>query len=76
MSKKKLKKSPGRPKKPEGESKTQFLQVRLLELERDGFAEAARLAGIPLSSWVRERLRVIARKELKEYGKKAKFIDQ
>ena len=66
----------GRPKKPEGESKKQFLQVRLLDSERDGFAEAARLAGIPLSTWVRERLRVIARKELKDYGKTADFIDQ
>lgn len=66
----------GRPKKPEGESKTQFLQVRLLELERDGFAEAARLAGIPLSTWVRERLRIVARKELQEYGKRAEFLDE
>ena len=76
MTKKKSKKSPGRPKKLEGESKTRFLQVRLLELERDGFAEAARLAGIPLSSWVRERLRVVARKELEEFGKTVDFLEK
>jgi len=66
----------GRPKKPVGESKKQFLQVRLLDSERDGFAEAARLAGIPLSTWVRERLRVVARKELEDYGKTAYFIEK
>ena len=74
MGKKKIQR--GRPKKPESESKTSFLQVRLLKSEHDSFAEAARLVGLPLSSWVRERLRIIARKELQEYGKTVKFLDK
>ena len=76
MGKKAAKRSAGRPPKAEGESKTHYLQVRLLETEHSGFAEAARLAGIPLSSWVRERLRIVARQELEEYGKSADFIDK
>ena len=41
-------------------AKSQVLQIRLTDAEKQGFQEAADLAGIALSSWVRERLRLAA----------------
>ena len=35
---------------------------------------AARLAGIPLSSWVRERLRLAAIRDLESAGQKIPFV--
>ena len=46
--------------------KKQLLLVRLETGEKEGFKAAADVAGIDLSSWVRERLRRIARQELEE----------
>jgi hypothetical protein len=69
-----MKKLQGRPPKSVEDSKTQYLQVRVTSSEKDGFDQAAKLAGIPLSTWVRERLRVIARQELKEVGEAVPFI--
>jgi predicted HicB family RNase H-like nuclease len=40
------------------------LLVRLDVAEKEAFRNAADLAGVPLSAWVRERLRQIATKEL------------
>jgi hypothetical protein len=54
--------------------KTQNLQIRLTEQEKAGFSEAAELAGIPLSSWVRERLRLAAIRELESAGRKIPFV--
>lgn len=68
------KKKRGRPKKPIGQTKGQLLQIRLEQSEKDGFDEAAELAGLPLSAWVRERLRVVARKELEGYGRDVTFL--
>lgn len=66
----------GRPKKGTDQAKTFFLQVRLLESEREGFSKAAELAGVPLSTWVRERLRIVARKELEGFGTAPAFLKQ
>jgi hypothetical protein len=44
--------------------KSRNLQIRLTQQEKDGFDKAAELAGIPLSSWVRERLRLAAIRDL------------
>ena len=68
------KKKPGRPKKPPGRAKTRYLQVRVEEAEKEGFDTAADLAGLPLSTWVRERLRTIARRELEEHGETVSFL--
>jgi len=54
--------------------KSQIVQIRLTETEKDGFTQAANLAGISLSSWVRERLRLAAIKELENAGQKIPFI--
>jgi hypothetical protein len=69
-----MKKPQGRPPKSVEDSKTQYLQVRVTSSEKEGFDQAANLAGVPLSTWVRERLRAIARQELKEFGEVVPFI--
>ena len=55
-------------------SKEQVLQIRLTDLEKQGFLAAADLAGIPLSSWVRERLRLAAIRDLESAGLQIPFV--
>ena len=57
------------------EEKDQVVQIRVTASEKAGFVEAAAMAGIPLSSWVRERLRLTAIRELENAGRKIPFID-
>jgi len=52
------------------------IQIRLQSAEKDGFEEAAALAGISLSSWVRERLRLSAIRELESAGRRVPFIPE
>jgi hypothetical protein len=40
----------------------------------EAFRVAADLAGLALSAWVRERLRLAARRELEEAGKSVPFL--
>jgi hypothetical protein len=47
---------------------------QLTDLEKRAFVDAADLAGLSLSSWVRERLRRAARAELNEAGKPVAFL--
>ncbi len=56
-------------------TKAQVLQIRLSDREKEGFQAAADIAGIPLSSWVRERLRIAAIRDLEAAGLKIPFID-
>jgi len=55
-------------------TKARVLQIRLTEDEKSGFGIAADLAGIPLSSWVRERLRLACIRDLERAGQKIPFI--
>ena len=55
-------------------SKERVLQIRISDDEKRGFAAAAALAGIPLSSWVRERLRLAAIRDLESAGQKIPFV--
>ena len=64
----------GRPKKARDEKRTYAMQVRLEKREGEAFSAAARLAGLPLSMWVRERLRSAARNELKQAGEAVPFM--
>ena len=66
----------GRPPKGSAETKSETLLLRLDPGEKQGFADAARLAGVPLSVWIRERLRKIAAKELHDAGQLVAFIRQ
>lgn len=65
----------GRPPKGAGKTKATFLQVRLDEAEKRAFNEAAELSGLALSAWVRERLRLLARKELEKVGRPVAFFN-
>lgn len=54
--------------------KTENLLVRISKNEKEGFELAAALAGISLSSWVRERLRLTAIRELEGAGQRVPFV--
>ena len=54
--------------------KTDVIKLRVTPTEKDGFQQAADIAGIALSAWVRERLRAAARRELVESGKQVPFL--
>ena len=56
-------------------AKQQVLQIRLDEREKAAFLTAAELAGIPLSSWVRERLRFSAIRDLEGAGLRPEFVE-
>lgn len=50
------------------------MELRLDPEEKESFGEAAELAGMSLSAWVRDRLRRACRKELDEVGRRAAFL--
>ncbi len=54
--------------------KSFVVQIRVTEAEKDGFIQCADLAGISLSSWVRERLRLSAIRELESAGRQIPFV--
>jgi len=55
-------------------AKSEKLLLRMEPEERQAFQEAAMLAGLPLTIWIRERLRRAARVELEDAGKQAPFL--
>ncbi len=69
------KKQRGRPHLAPEKTKGEYLEVRVDMSEKQRFKEAADAAGVPLSSWVRERLRKMARQEFGEIGKKIAFLE-
>lgn len=64
----------GRPPVGSDKAKADYLEVRLEVAEKQAFKEAANLAGLALSAWVRERLRRAAREELKKADKPVAFL--
>ena len=64
----------GRPQLGSGKRKGEYLEVRLDAAEKLAFKDAANLSGLALSSWVRERLRIAARKELEQSGRSVAFL--
>jgi uncharacterized protein (DUF1778 family) len=54
--------------------KNDTMQIRLQPKEKQAFEIAAQLSGIALSSWVRERLRRSAIRELEEAGRQIPFL--
>lgn len=62
----------GRPK--QATRRTEYLELRLTEHEKRAFTVAANIAGISLSTWVRERLRRAVIRELEEAGKPATVL--
>jgi predicted DNA binding CopG/RHH family protein len=63
----------GRPKSQKHGLKSVRLDLRAAEDERLAFKLAADLAGLPLSTWIRERLRKLAAKELESEGRQVPF---
>jgi hypothetical protein len=68
------KKKRGRPPKDADKLRSEALLVRLDASEKEGFRDAADLAGVPLSTWVRERLRQVAVKELENASRPIPFL--
>ena len=64
----------GQPERGSRKRKEQLLQIRVQADEKQSFEEAADLAGIAMSAWVRERLRNCARRELIDAGRKVPFL--
>jgi len=65
--------SRGRPLKEQDQLKNENILIRVEVDEKEAFKNAADLAGISLSSWVRERLRRVAVKELQEAAQPVPF---
>ena len=57
-------------------AKSDYLEIRLGPAEKQAFKDAADLAGLGVSAWVRERLRRIAAKELQDADRPVAFLDQ
>ena len=62
----------GRP--PKATKLDEYLEIRVETAEKQAFKDAADLSGIPLSAWVRERLRRAAIRDLESAGQKVPFV--
>lgn len=56
--------------------KTQTIKFRVSIAEKQAFEEAAELAGIAVSAWIRERLRLAAIRDLEGSGKQVPFVSK
>ncbi|WP_087881153.1 plasmid mobilization protein [Nitrobacter vulgaris] len=54
--------------------KSESILLRLTADEKLGFEQAAELAGLTTSAWIRERLRLAAIRDLETAGLRAPFI--
>jgi len=54
--------------------KTTSIEVRMTPDEKRAFKDAADLAGIPTSAWIRERLRRAAIRELEDASRDIPFL--
>ena len=70
----KTKSKGGRPPKDPGELRNEDLLVKLKADEKEAFKDAANLAGVSLSTWVRERLRQVAIRELQSASQPIAFM--
>lgn len=71
-----MEKAKGAARKKKSEKRTEALLIRLMTQEKTGFQLAADIAGISLSSWIRERLRLAAIRDLEQAGRKIPFIPE
>jgi hypothetical protein len=68
------KKGRGRPRKSSGQAKSEGVLLRMEPSEKQGFSEAASVAGVPLAVWMRERLRLAAMRELEAADRPIPFL--
>jgi uncharacterized protein (DUF1778 family) len=54
--------------------KSETVKIRLSADEKAAFQRAAEISGISLSSWMRERLRLAATRDLEQTGKTPEFL--
>ena len=66
----------GRPKKQDQSRQSEVIPIRLTQAEKESFQLCADLAGISLSSWTRERLRLAAIRELEGAGRRVPFVEE
>jgi len=64
----------GRPRLKPDETKSVSILLRMQPVEKDGFQHAAKVAGVPLAVWMRERLRKAAVQELEEMHQPVAFL--
>ena len=69
-------KKTGRPRKKASESKTDWIEVRCEEAEKQAFRQAAEAQGLALSAWIRQAFRRTARKELGDLGLPVAFLER
>lgn len=69
-----MNRKPGRP--PAKVRRDSGLELRVSADEKEAFELAAAMAGISLSSWVRERLRLAAIRELESAGRRVPFVPE
>ncbi|MGD9711481.1 MAG: hypothetical protein AB7V46_05365, partial [Thermomicrobiales bacterium] len=67
-----MKNKGGRPRKPI--KRDECLEIRVRSAEKQAFKDAAGLAGVPLSAWLRERLRCDAIPELEDAALPIAFL--
>jgi predicted HicB family RNase H-like nuclease len=65
----------GRPRKSAEYRQTEIIPVRVNRAEKESFQQCADLAGVSLSSWVRERLRMAAIHDLERAGRPIPFVE-
>ena len=51
------------------------LLIRLSNDEKNGFEQAAKIAGITMSAWARQKLRISASKELRDADRPIPFLN-
>jgi uncharacterized protein (DUF1778 family) len=56
--------------------KTESIEIRVQGDEKAAFKQAADLSGIPMSAWIRERLRRAAVKELEDASRPIPFLQR
>ena len=64
----------GRPPVGSDRTKSKSLLLRLSPSEKQGFSDAAAIAGLPLTVWMRERLRQVAIRELESANQPIAFL--
>ena len=63
-------------RKPPDAIKTEYIEMRVEKSEKDTFRAAADAAGLPLSGWIRQRLRRDSKKELEDLGLPVAYLER
>ena len=63
----------GRPKKQN--PLDEYIELRVTESEKQAFRDAADRSGIPMATWIRERLRRVAIRELENADLPVAFLE-